>query len=107
MRDTLPVNVLSGIRVDVQLDRLAVLDPRRHLLGNLGDDLQRIDADDAITGVWRLHELAEVDEPLLDVAVERRADARCRAAGGRPASCVASDASMSARRFFAFCSAES
>ena len=94
MRDTLPVNVRVRIGVDVQLHRLADLDPRRHLLGNLGGHLQRIDADDRHHRHLRLDELAEVDQPLLDVAVERRADARCRAAGGRPASCVASDAWM-------------
>ena len=50
------------------------MDPRRHFFGNLGDHLQRIDADDGHHRHLRLHELAEVDEPLLDVAVERRPD---------------------------------
>src|SRR6266851_9585969 len=64
------------IGIDEELHGLAVVDPRRHLFGNLGDHLQRIDADDGHHRHLRLHELAEVDEPLLDVAVERRPD-RC------------------------------
>ena len=41
IRDTLPVNVLSGNASTLHVDRLPDLDPRRHPLGNLGDHLQR------------------------------------------------------------------
>jgi len=62
------------IRVDPQLHRLAVLDPRRHLFRNLGDHFQRIDPNDGHHRHLRLDQLAEVHQPFLDVAVERRAD---------------------------------
>src|SRR6478672_9450859 len=64
------------IGVDVELHRLAVLDPRRHLLGDLGDDLQWVDPNDGDHRHLRLDQLTEVDEPLLDIAVERRANLR-------------------------------
>ena len=74
IRVTLPVNVRSRIGVDVQLDGPAVGDPRRHLLGNLRDHLQRIEAHDGHDRHLRLDQLAKVDQPLLDVPVEWRAD---------------------------------
>ena len=75
MRETLPVKRLVGIGVDLQFDRLAGLDPRRHLLRDLGGHLQRIEPDDRHHRHLRLDQLAQGDQPLLDVAVERRADA--------------------------------
>ena len=63
-------------RVHLQVDRLADLDPRRHPLGNLGQQLQRIHAHDGHHRHLVLHELADRHHPLLDVAVERRPDVR-------------------------------
>src|ERR1051326_6787017 len=68
---------LVGIRVDAQLHRLAGLNPRHHLLGDFGGHLQRIDAHQRHHRHRRaaaLDELTEIDEALLDLAVERRAD---------------------------------
>jgi hypothetical protein len=61
----------------VDLHRLADRDPRHHLLGNLAGHPQRIDADDGHHRHRRarsLHELSQVHEAALHVAVERRAD---------------------------------
>ena len=76
IRDTLPMNVRSGYASTCELHRLAHADPRRHLLGDFGGDLQRVDADDAHDRRLVLDELAQVDESLLDIAVERRPNQR-------------------------------
>ena len=66
---------LVGIGVDLQLNRLADLDPWHHALRNLGRHLQRVDAHNAHHRRLRLDVLAERDETLLNVALERGANA--------------------------------
>ena len=58
----------------MQLHPLAVLDPGRHLFWNLGDHLQRVDPHDRHHRHLVLDQLAEVDQALLDVAIERCPD---------------------------------
>src|SRR6266511_3250837 len=65
---------LARIGVHVQFHRLTVLDPRRHLLGNLGDHFQRIDPHHRHHCHLSLDQLAEVDEAPRDVAIKRRAN---------------------------------
>ena len=69
-------------------------------LGNLRHHLQRIDAHHGHDRHLRLHQLAGRDQPLLDVAVERRADVRVAQLRDPRASGVASATSISARRFW-------
>src|SRR5436190_1979444 len=66
------------LRKGVDLDRhvAPVLDPRRELLGHLGGELQRLQPHDPHHRRLRLDELPWRDQPLRDVAVERRADHR-------------------------------
>ena len=70
----MPAIAAPGQRFDRQRQRLADLHPRRHLLGDFGGELQRIDFDQRHHRRLGLDELAERDEPLLHVGVERRAD---------------------------------
>ena len=62
--------------IDAQRQRLPDLHPWRHAFGNLGAQLQRVHAHDGHDRHLRFHQLAERDHPLLDIAVERRADRR-------------------------------
>ena len=63
------------IRIDLQIDGLAGLDPGRQSFRDLGGDLQRIDANDAHHRHLGLDQLAKRDQTPLDVALERRPDA--------------------------------
>ena len=92
-----------AVRVDAQFDGTAVRNPGGHLLGDLGDHLQRIEPDDRHDRHLGLDQLAQVDQPLLDVAIEGSADlgvAQLPAASFM----VACDAWMLALRFLALCS---
>ena len=62
------------IGIDAQFDGTAVPDPWRHLLGDLGDHLERIEPDDRHDRHLRLDQFAQVDQALLDESIERRAD---------------------------------
>src|SRR5262245_13618472 len=62
------------IGVDAKRHGLANLDPGRHALRNLSEDLQRIHAHDRHYRHLRFHQLADRDQPLLNGAVEGRAD---------------------------------
>ena len=66
----------AGKRVDLQVDRLSDLDPRRHALGNLRQHFSGSTRTTVITGICSFTSSPSRHHPLLDVAVERRPDGR-------------------------------
>ena len=76
MRTTLPANTCSGNASTLHGHLAPGLDPRRELLRHFGGELQRLQPHDPHDRRLRLDVLPRRDQPLGDVAVERRADHR-------------------------------